>query len=165
MSRLPSSFPSSGGENANLNKQCPAVIPNCLDPSCLGDPDRGCSAPSDTMMGCNCTGTAFSEYLKPDNSSRMSVSEDPCPSSISCASSVCQSNAVGGGTEAICGVQPLKGCPCQVDPQESPERCPLSTLLCSDPHCEGIAIDIPSEEKTGFCHSLNFSGCKCELNS
>ena len=168
-------LPSFGGEIADLNKQCPAVIPSCLDPSCVGDPNLGCSNPGATM-GCNCTGAASFSTQQPPASQKNATVYNPttgytgpgeaCPPSISCASSSCQSNAVGGGLPPVCSVQPFKGCHCQANTQGSPARCPAD-IQCGDPRCEGGESTSENGGTTsgngGTCYTEDFSGCSCSL--
>ena len=164
MSRPPSSLPSLGRGNANFDKNCPAVIPNCQDASCLGDPDRGCFG---RLIGCNCTTNAVSSNQNPPYRRNATVqntaSEDPCPQSPpDCADSGCQSNAVGGGIDAVCSVQPFKGCPCEAPSWEgSSPTCPLY-ILCSDTRCQGWDAQ---HGHVGICYSANFSGCTCDVDS
>lgn len=98
-------FLSFGKDNADLKKQCPAVLVSCV--SCGGDPAGGCVAGANA--GCPCTGVSFQEAAHPAPVGIPSL----CPGRIDCSAYSC----LGSGEPAVCSTWNAPGCPCETSIQ------------------------------------------------
>ena len=100
-------FPSFGKDNADLKKQCPAVLVSCVP--CEGDPAGGCVTGENA--GCPCTGVSFQEAAHPAPVPRPAPVRTPplCPGKIDCSANSC----LGSGEPAVCSTWNAPGCPCE----------------------------------------------------
>ena len=158
VSRLPSSLLPLGEEALTYEKHCPAIIPDCKDPSCLGAPGQGCSQQAGVQFrGCNCTGatSTFYENLEQEEDEE----DDPiapkpvkpiCPSSIFCSDPKC--DGTDTGSEGKCNSMALVACSCL----PGNTTCP-SSISCSDPKCQGT----DTVDGKGMCTLGVVGACPC----